>query len=213
MPFRHGATTMLMKTAVSGFTLIELIITLTIASILASIAIPAFNDFVQDTRISSETNDIITDFYFARSEAVKRNRRVTICKSSNAGAADNPANPTPSCNTTLDFNWTIGWIIFIDTDGDGVRDINETLLRSNSGLDTGVLLYPRTSDANIQNFVSYNPRGIARNGSNNQNGIFRVCDGRGLSSARAIRITQTGRVGSTSPKDGAAALVVACPPP
>ena len=211
---RLDATSMLMKTAVSGFTLVELIITLAIASILASIAAPAFSDFVQDTRISSETNSIITDFYFARSEAVKRNRRVTICKSSNANSTDTIATPIPSCNTIVDFNWTIGWIIFIDTDGDGVRDANEVLLRANGGMDTGVLLYPRTADVNIRNYLSYNPRGIARtSGGANQNGIFRVCDGRGLASARAITVTQTGRVSSTAPTAGSAALIGACPPP
>ena len=205
---------MLMKTKAAGFTLVELVVTLAIAAILASIAIPSFSDFVQDTRISSETNDIITDFYFARSEAVKRNRRVTICKSSNANAADVPATPVPSCNVTADFNWTIGWIIFIDADADGIRDANEAVLRINEGMDTGVLLYPRAIDTNIQNFVSYNPRGIARTNTGvNQNGIFRVCDGRGIGSARAITVTQTGRVSSTSPQNGSAALVGTCPPP
>ena len=202
-----------MKTAASGFTLVEVVITLAIASILATIAIPAFSDFVKDTRISSETNGIITDFYFARSEALKRNRRVTVCKSSNADSSDTAATPVPSCNVTDDFNWTIGWIIFIDADGDGIRDANEILLRANSALDSGILLYPRTDDAEIHNYLSYNPRGIARTSEgDNQNGIFRVCDGRGIASARAITVTQTGRVSSTAPT-GSAALVGSCPPP
>ena len=57
-----------------GFTITEVIITLAITSILAAIAVPAFSDFVADNRIAAQTNEFITDLYYARTEAIKRNR-------------------------------------------------------------------------------------------------------------------------------------------
>lgn len=186
-----------------GFTIIELIAVMVIASILAAIAIPSFQDFVKDNRISAHTNELITDFHFARTESIKRNRRVTVCKSANGA----------TCDVADNLNWTQGWITFVDNGpANGVFDAGETILRTHSGAFADVQIGPRGADGTIRYYVSYIPRGIVQQaGGGTQTGYMRVCDDRGLGTLRVILISQTGRVRSTPPPDSAA-ISGTCPP-
>ncbi len=63
-----------------GFTLIELLITLTILGILSSVALPSFVEQLKYNRLVSNTNQLQSVFKFARSEAAKRDKRVTLEK-------------------------------------------------------------------------------------------------------------------------------------
>src|ERR1700689_2291104 len=87
-----------------GFTLIELMVSLTVAGILFAVAIPAFNSFVQNDRDTGQANSLVESLSYARSEAVKRAspNGVTVCQSASGAACD--AGP-----------WTEGWIvIYVD---------------------------------------------------------------------------------------------------
>jgi len=92
-----------MRIRVGGFTLIELMITVLIVAILLSIAVPSFHDTIARSRVASGASALSTAFTTAKSEAVKRGRSVTVCKSANITATP------PTCVTSGD--WSQGWII------------------------------------------------------------------------------------------------------
>ncbi len=67
-----------MRRASRGFTLIEMLVTLTVLAILMGIGVPSFRSFVAGQRVKTVSNDLMTALMQARSEAVKRNANVTI---------------------------------------------------------------------------------------------------------------------------------------
>ena len=68
----------LVKCGSTGFTLIELMITLSILVILLTIAVPSFRQFVQAQRVKTTSFDLFSAINYARSEALKRNGDVTL---------------------------------------------------------------------------------------------------------------------------------------
>ena len=86
----------------SGFTAIELMVVIAIVAILASLAVPSFQGLIASSTLTSTTNDLIATLARARSDAIRRGKRVTVCMSANG----------TSCTTTGD--WSQGWIMFED---------------------------------------------------------------------------------------------------
>lgn len=86
----------------NGFTLIEIMVTVAIVGIMASIALPSFSRLIESNRVNTATNELISNLLLAKSEALKRSSSVTLCPSSNQ----------TTCNGNTDFS--TGWIIFLD---------------------------------------------------------------------------------------------------
>ena len=100
-----------------GFTLIELIITMVVAGVLLAVAIPSFTAMIKNNRLATSANAFVTAANIARSEAIKRGVRVTVCKSADGA----------SCTTSDD--WDQGWIVFADLDNNATVDAGDTLTR------------------------------------------------------------------------------------
>jgi prepilin-type N-terminal cleavage/methylation domain-containing protein len=78
MHFRHLGSDLPESTRVGGFTLIELMVTITIVGILLAIGVPSFRGFVAGQRVKTASYDISSVLTYARSEALKRNADVVI---------------------------------------------------------------------------------------------------------------------------------------
>jgi type IV fimbrial biogenesis protein FimT len=92
-----------MRVRFGGFTLIELMVTVAILAVLLVLAVPSFSSTISRSRVASAASSLSVAFTTAKSEAVKRGRSVTVCKSANISAAQ------PTCATSGD--WSTGWII------------------------------------------------------------------------------------------------------
>jgi type IV fimbrial biogenesis protein FimT len=178
-----------------GFTLIELITTLAVAGILVTLAVPSFTEVIKNNRLITQTNDFVTALNLARSEAIRRSDRVTVCKS------------TDEASCSAGGGWDQGWIVFHDVNGDGVvTNPTTNVLRVHGALNSGTTL---RGDANLADYVSYVSTGatqkFAGGASATQSGVLVMCDDRGfVSQAKGIQISATGRVSTTSATSTAA---------
>jgi type IV fimbrial biogenesis protein FimT len=94
----------------SGFTMLELMITVSLVVILGMIIIPSFSYVMSANRATSQINGLLGDIQFARAEAIKEGLSVGICASSNGTTCSGSAT------------WTSGWIVYADTAGTGYAD-------------------------------------------------------------------------------------------
>lgn len=115
-----------------GFTLIELMVTIAIVAILATVAAPSFNEAILSSRLTAFANSFAAGAQLARSEAIKRNSTVRLCRA---------ANGTSCANSS---GWQQGWIVFHDINGDGVVDTGDAIIQYQQSLATG---YQLTGDS------------------------------------------------------------------
>lgn len=159
-----------------GFTLIELIVTISIAGILMGIAIPSFNSIIRSTRLTTYANELVASLNLARSEAVKRGVQISVRRKGSTSQ-----------------NWDSGWDVFTDLDGNGALDAADTLLKTYPALTNGFTL--RTGTVGYQTFAAYLPSGLSLNSSGD---TFRLCASSGdTANSRAIAINAVGRPRTT----------------
>ena len=205
---------MLMKKQ-SGFTLLELMIVMAIVGVALGIGLPTLSVYFQSSRMTNNSNAMVAAFQIAKSEAIKRQGPVTVCRSANQA----------SCDLNDDNTWEDGFIVFLDVDADRVVDAGDgdILLRINVGAEdkldpdagTGsVTIRSDTKTNNEHQYVTFSSRGHPKNGRALQSAMYVVCDSRGIkgvtvdvdgadvirTAARGVILSKSGKLRTT--RDG-----------
>lgn len=178
-----------------GFSMIELIMVMTVAGILAAIAAPSFKTFMQNSRLSTQANTLVYALNLARASAIKLDTAVQVCASADGA----------SCNGGA---WTNGWIVGYPAPANCVTGgAPATLLSVSPALGGG-------NTANEKNInalaVCYLPNGQTNNGVGGNFYQFVFCDNRGAAFGQAVELNFIGRI-QASPTLGQLANGAALP--
>ena len=103
----------------TGYTAIELLVAISVVAVLAALALPSYKSVIARYRVRTTVEDLKATLYFTRSEAFRRGGRVTLRKASAA-----------NCAAPADENWSCGWIVFSDDNGNGRLDQGEEPLQA-----------------------------------------------------------------------------------
>lgn len=148
----------------SGFTITEMLVTLSILAILLAIAGPSFKEFMSSSKMVSNANGMIGAFNYTRMEAIKRGSRVNIGQ--------------------LGSDWTSGIVVWVDNDSDGSLDAGEEL-RLWPAFDSGSTV----TSANGNSSFSFSAMGEVNNDDQ-----LTICDDRSGEEGMQVSILASGAV-------------------
>jgi len=185
---RHRLTIQpLCSRTATGWTLIELMVVVTIASLLIATSVPQYGDWVKSRALANEAQHLAASMTLARSEAIKRGYRVSLC----------PSTDRRHCAGNA---WDGGWLVYVDVNRNGQVDDDEPVLRVEAAVAGGVRM---TGNRPVADYVSYTSLGNARLLSGAlQMGTFTLCRP-GLTALHVV-LANSGRVRVEESRDACA---------
>ena len=139
-----------------GFTMLELMVVVAIAGILAAMAAPAMMEVIRSNRLSAIARQLEADLLLARREAIKRNTRVLVC----------PVGTTAGKCGSGTTAWAQGWLVCYDADQNGDCDdtatSNPNPIKSHGVIETALTL---TGPAGVARFNANGTQGAAGAGA------------------------------------------------
>ena len=157
---------------IQGFTLIEIMVVLSIAVIITTVGIPSVMSTIASNRVSTAGNNLVTALNLAKSEAIRTNRSTVLCKSPDGKTCKDSAA------------WAEGWILFYDLNTNEQVDDGERIIRIQDPPHESLNFTFKTGD-----FIRFSP-----NGRNNHNGRFCFRNSFDEARSKAVIITQVGRI-------------------
>lgn len=171
------------RPAAAGFTLVELMITLAVAAVLAAIAVPSLRTFVQNQRRDGAIDALLASLNYARNTALSLDQTTTVC----AGT------PGLSCSGG---RWSDGWEVLTQPIGGSVSLLTEHVQQSQGSA-------PSLSALNGSSTFAFSGQGLITNMVSSGSELITVCDNRGASFARAVQVNRAGYI-QASPTPGLA---------
>ncbi len=170
-----------------GFTIIELMLAVTVMGILLAIGIPSFTEFVRNNQMVAQTNQFIGGLSYARSESIRSAAVVTLCPTTTPNVTGATCSNTP--------NWETGFIAFRDVNANNTREVaTEEIVQA-----FGPAAEQITIRSTNRNYVRYLATGMNGSGLETFSILRPGCVG---NKARQIAISTTGRLATS---------IVACP--
>lgn len=127
-----------------GFTLLEALVVVALLGILVAIAAPAVSGWSARHQVQAQAEGFLGSLVLARSEALRRQQRVSLC--------------AQAANQTCDANarWQQGWLVFVDANDNGLREADEALIEVHAALPAAVLF---DADSTAKAYFSYGSEG------------------------------------------------------
>ena len=157
----------------SGNSLLQLLISLAITAILVGLSVPSFQRLLVELQLQTHYQVLLSAVLLARSEAISRRQRVSLCQSDQQRQCDKRKT------------WHTGWIIFVDSNRNNRRDTGEPLIGTQQALASTTLHFNRRTR------IAFHPTGIAVGGSN---GTFIFCDPRDPNAGKGMILSNIGRI-------------------
>lgn len=190
------------RTLASGFTLVEVLVVLTISAILLAVGVPMFNGTIARARASDAANTFLSAVELARSEAARQGVNASACR-----VLDPAVNP-PVCGnagvgTFVAGDWAAGWAVFADTNvagTNGVIDANEVVLIQDR-FPTGNARRAEVIDTRIgpgAGVITFRPDGILVGGAFNVTVNYPQAPG-AMESRRTVNMSVLGQARVTNP--------------
>lgn len=164
-----------------GFSLPELMTVLAIAAILAALALPDMGAVLRAQRLKVASADLFGAIGATRAQALARNARVQMT----------PRDP-------LGRDWTRGWTVFVDVDGDGAPGAGDEILSEHAALGPGIAVRFAMTSAAAPFYIAYNGAGrsTGRHSDAARFGTISLFQGAAI---RRIKINMLGRARSCDP--------------